>query len=389
MKILFTDRVGAHSIWSLIDNISRELIKRNHEVIYVRFTDGKQIKALPIPTGVTGYDIRVPACKVIGVRDVVQSFYFSKNFIHLLHKHRPDIVHTNFAVPGIVARILAFTNKVPVIVSTQHELYDSMRWHLRWGVRFTERFVNAIVYVSKTVAKNFLTKHPSAVDSKDGVTEGANLLHNVITNGINLTEITRVLDAGLQRDPKKIVCVGRMVPVKGQAVLLKAMPIILSKCPGIHLKLIGSGPQESELQRICAELEINQQVDFLGWLSPEATLREIATAGIIVVPSDGEGYGLVVAEAMALETPIVASRIEAFGELLGEDDGCAWFFERGDLRGLANAVCRVLAEPTEAAACAASARKRVHDRFSVEHMVRDYLRLYDALVSRKSGQTRE
>jgi glycosyltransferase involved in cell wall biosynthesis len=108
----------------------------------------------------------------------------------------------------------------------------------------------------------------------------------------------------------------------------------------------------------------------------------MATAEILVVPSNGEqeGFGLVVAEGMALGTPIVASDIQVFREVLGKDDKCGWFFEKKNPESLAKTICQVFSQREEAITKANNALIRVQERFSIERMVKDYLRLYEMLV---------
>jgi glycosyltransferase involved in cell wall biosynthesis len=99
----------------------------------------------------------------------------------------------------------------------------------------------------------------------------------------------------------------------------------------------------------------------------------------LVVPGTQEGFGLVVAEAMALELPVVASRIPVFEEVLGSDD-TGYFFMPRDPRALAAAIRQVFSDPAEAARRAAAARCRVVERFSSRRMVESYLQLYDRLT---------
>jgi hypothetical protein len=62
-KIIFVDRLGAHSIWNVLDPIAQALVKRGVEVCYCRMDDGKQRVALPPPEGVHAIDIKVPYAK--------------------------------------------------------------------------------------------------------------------------------------------------------------------------------------------------------------------------------------------------------------------------------------------------------------------------------------
>jgi len=141
MKVCFVDRIGAHAIWGVIAPIAEKLLANGDQVFYVRMDDGGDRGRSFIPEGVSISDIVVSPNG--GMRLISQQRQFASGFAKLLAEIKPDIVHTNFAVPSITARWVAYRAGVPVIVSTQHELYGSMRLHYRLGLRLTERFCKA------------------------------------------------------------------------------------------------------------------------------------------------------------------------------------------------------------------------------------------------------
>ena len=80
MKIIFTDRVKAHSIWSIIDSIASALVARGDNVLYARFDDGLQGEPRNVPDGVEVRDIQVPAKKkTVGFVSSAQSLLKSVN----------------------------------------------------------------------------------------------------------------------------------------------------------------------------------------------------------------------------------------------------------------------------------------------------------------------
>ncbi len=378
MKYMFIDRRGAAAIWGLVNHIATALLAEGNEVTFCRLGDGREIKEPPPPSGVELVEIEVPS--KTHVWDIhCRADIFASGFRPLLRKIRPDVVHTHFCVPGVVARLAARQEGVPIIVSTQHELLGSMYPQYRWAVRLTERCSDAIVYVSRTVADSFRRTPTPLHEWTDD--DGR---HVVIHNGVDMEKIHSLGSATPSRDPLKIVCSGRMVQEKGHAVLLKAMPRVLRHFPDAHLLLVGSGPREDALRQLAVERGLGGQVDFVGWLPHERALQEVVTAGATVVPSSGpEGFGLVVAEAMACSTPVIASDIPAFREIADTGPECMYFFEKKNSEALAERICRVLKNPGEASRRTALARERVELCFSAKRMVGEYLKLYDLLASRR------
>lgn len=379
MRVCFVDRIGAHAIWGVLAPVAERLIAEGHAVDFVRMDDGGDRGRTYIPDGVQVFDLAVPEKR--GLLSMMrQQLTFVSEFRKLLRRLKPDIVHTNFAVPSIVARWAAAREAVPIIVSTQHELYGSMHPHYRWGLRLTERHCTALVYVSHAVARSFGRTAGGAGEAKPGKPA-----HVVIRNGVDVEKICSAIAGIEQRVPGRIICAGRMVPVKGQQLLIEALPEVLRCHPQLHLRLIGSGPMEESLRRRVAELGLTDNVSFLGWLPHEEVLREMTMAERVVVPSSQEGFGLVVAEALVCGTPLLASDIPVFREVLEGAGGQARFFRPGD----ADSLARALAEFPFVAPNQRLAMQKlsvvVVERLSASAMVENYLRLYQTLTAGHQG----
>ena len=97
------DRSIGPAIWRVVGPIAATLLTKGHEVDYVRFHDGNELTGSPVPNGVKVIDIPVPPKKkaLDAIRQQVQ---FTKAFRKYLAETKPDVVHTHFAVPSIVAR---------------------------------------------------------------------------------------------------------------------------------------------------------------------------------------------------------------------------------------------------------------------------------------------
>jgi glycosyltransferase involved in cell wall biosynthesis len=121
---------------------------------------------------------------------------------------------------------------------------------------------------------------------------------------------------GIPAESKVIASVRRLVPRMGLGVLLEACALL----DGEPLVLIGGdGPERGRLEAKAEELGIGRQVRFLGRLSDEAVRDVYRAADVCVVPSIAlEGFGLVVLEALACGTPVIASDLGGLAEALGE-----------------------------------------------------------------------
>lgn len=145
-------------------------------------------------------------------------------------------------------------------------------------------------------------------------------------------------------------------PRKGLAVLLGALPAIAERNPGVRVLLAGPGDSAEISRRLPAD--IADRLTFLGLVSEEDKVRAFHSADIYVAPNTGgESFGIVLLEAMASGTAVVASDLEAFRRVL--DDGRAGaHFRNGDSADLAEAVNRVLADGEERRRMVAAGRDR-------------------------------
>lgn len=146
------------------------------------------------------------------------------------------------------------------------------------------------------------------------------------------------------RPGARLVVVGRLEPVKGHDVLLRALAEIRSDLDW-HLKILGVGPEESRLRGLASDIGLGSRVEFLGYLdNPYPTIR---SADLLVLPSRAEAFPSVLVEAMALGTPTVAADCPT-GPADVLDAGRAGCLVRsGDPTALARGIAGLLEDGTE------------------------------------------
>src|SRR5439155_15323039 len=89
----------------------------------------------------------------------------------------------------------------------------------------------------------------------------------------------------------RLLCVGRLIPIKGHIVLLRAFAEARQQVPSLELDLAGRGPLEPALRALAKEFGVDDAVHFLGYVAP--IQRAVEGAAAVVVPSMGEGFGMV------------------------------------------------------------------------------------------------
>jgi phosphatidylinositol alpha-mannosyltransferase len=208
----------------------------------------------------------------------------------------------------------------------------------------------------------------------------------IIPCGIDLGRFRPNVSPRLERRPDKqrILFLGRLDARKGIETLLRALPIVLQSLPGVRLAVVGRGPMEPRARQICGELGISGSVDFRGVAHPEDLPRHYASCDVYCAPGlGGETLGIVLLEAMASGTPVVASRIPGYDETVRDGiDGI--LVPPADPGALASALARVLADEPQKRALAAAGLRRAQE-YAWPKVAQCTLDLYCELLAARPG----
>jgi glycosyltransferase involved in cell wall biosynthesis len=173
--------------------------------------------------------------------------------------------------------------------------------------------------------------------------------------------------------------VGRLVPLKGLPVLVQAAKFLKGKGYFFRLKFIGDGPQRTELQSMVRDLQLNEVVEFVGFVSGDRLRDELKDVSALIMPSIWEETaGLAAIEQMMRGQLVIVSDIGGLREVVG-DAGLKCI--AGDANSLAACMKRVLDEPDIVEKMGKAAQARALSLFQQEGMVDTYLKLYQKLSS--------
>jgi glycosyltransferase involved in cell wall biosynthesis len=196
-----------------------------------------------------------------------------------------------------------------------------------------------------------------------------------VYHGLNLDRYrpARAPEAG----PPLIVSVGQLVARKGLAILVRSCRLLRDRGYNFRCEIVGRGPQHAELQALIADLGLEGSVTLRGALRHEEVIALYSRASMFVLPcrktSEGDLDGIpnVIAEAMAMELPVISTGVSAIPELL--DDGVNGLLAPvDDPAGLAERMARLLDDPALRAELGRSGRRSVLGCFDVEHNVRHF-----------------
>lgn len=171
----------------------------------------------------------------------------------------------------------------------------------------------------------------------------------------------------------RILCVGRLVPAKGQHLLLEASCRLLNRGLLHELILVGTGPDESTLRQRATELDAEEWVTFTGGLPPAEVMQLLSKADLFVLPSFAEGIPVALMEAMAMEVPVISTPVAGIPELI-ESGRSGSLVAPASIDSLTDAIGDFIERPDEWRSLAAAGRETVctlyHQRLNGEAMVR-------------------
>jgi glycosyltransferase involved in cell wall biosynthesis len=174
---------------------------------------------------------------------------------------------------------------------------------------------------------------------------------------------------------------GRLDVEKGVELLLRAFLRVRAEVPAARLRIVGTGPRHSEMERLAAGLGLGSAVSFRGGVAPELVERELKDAWALVVPSLwAEPFGLVAIEALVRGVPVVASANGGLGETV-EPGLNGLLFPNGDEVGLAAALCAIArGEAFAAHAVPDEAVRQARERYGMDRYVGRLRRIFHEIT---------
>ena len=217
-----------------------------------------------------------------------------------LRAQRPTILHTHLVHADTYGLLAGAFARVPVLASTKHGFNE---FRERRGFGFSDRNVARLAQLHIAISRGLAAylEETEGFDARD---------FEIIHYGIAPDPVVTEPPAG----PPIVLCVGRLIPIKGHIVLFRALAQARASVPELQLRVAGGGPLDEPLRELAHELRIDDAVTFLGHVSP--IQPEIERATMMVVPSLGEGFGMVALEAMERQRPVIATAIGGLAEIV-------------------------------------------------------------------------
>jgi len=232
-------------------------------------------------------------------------------FRHIVNEgFRPDIIHVHIYDAGPPAVLIGKLNHIPIVVSEHFSSFA--RTLLRRTDVFKAwvafRWADTVIPVSHALQR--------AIESY-----GINARFQVIPNVADTTLFFQLPVPKTVNNPKRILFVGQLAPVRGMTYLLRALSELRMKRDDWRLDIIGEGEARAEYEHLVMDLELCDKVAFHGLKTKPEVAEFMRQADLFVVSSLCETFSVPAAEALASGTPVLATSCGGPEEFITEDQG--------------------------------------------------------------------
>ncbi len=285
-----------------IYELSTRLVNRGHEVHWYSLAwwwDERKVMDIEME-GINFHGVSKPKPLYSeDRRSISEAIFFSLHLVKPIMKEKFDVVDCQ-GFPFFSSFVCKFHQLIgrSNMVITLHEVWGDY-WYEYLGKagifgKLVERSMLALTDRFITVSQK-TERDLQAIKRTDK--------SSIIPNGIDLHQIMNVKPATTGFD---LLFAGRLIKEKKVDLLVRSLPKVLETCPDIKCMVVGDGPEESRLEELCNELKLTDTVEFAGFMDGyNELIGTMKSSKVLVLPSEREGFGMVVVEANACGIPIV------------------------------------------------------------------------------------
>lgn len=285
----------------------------------------------------------------------------------ILRSSPPEILHGHMVHANIMVRLARIFFPKIKIISTAHNTTEGGKVR-DWLYRLTNHLSDINTTVSNAATERFI---------KEKVFSKRNTI--TVFNGIDTHKYQPRNMQKLTSGPFHWIAVGRLVEQKDYPNLLSAFSLLKYS----RLSIVGDGCELEKLRKLATELGLDDRVEFLG-LRHDVNNLYNAVDGF-VLSSEWEGYGLVVAEAMASCLPVVVTDSGGPSDIVGRDSKSGLIVDIKNPHALSEALSKIEKLTTsERNELVSSARARIIDNFDIHEISLIWENIYTKLINKKS-----
>ncbi|OYQ74960.1 glycosyltransferase [Wohlfahrtiimonas chitiniclastica] len=295
MKILYLiTGLGLGGAEKVVVDLADQMVKRGHTVCIAYLKGNIVVKPKSENVQMISLGLESP-------KKLLKALY---NFRQLIRQFKPDVVHAHMVHANIFARLARLMCKIPKLICTAHNSNEGGKIRML-AYRYTNWLSDFNTNVSQEATDSLIQK---------GAFDQSNL--HAVYNGIDLSKFYSDKNSSKTSNQKiEFLSVGRFNEQKDYPNLLYAIAKVTQRNQNVHFNIAGDGELRSMIEVLIEQLGIGQYVTLLGRRDDVPDLMR--QADCFVLSSKYEGFGLVVAEAMACGTFVIATDCGGVKEVMG------------------------------------------------------------------------
>jgi len=342
-------------------DFARYLVKNGHKAIVV--SNGGDLVGDLEQAGVLHYKLPVHEKSIFTIIKMI------KELTLIIKKENIDIVHARSRVPGWIG-FFAARNTGTIFLTTCHGHYSKH-------------------FLSKVMGFGKLVIVPSNVIGRHMI-EDFGVHHQRIRLIPRSVDLEKFTFSPYDTRPKTgfiVGMIGRITPLKGHAHFLKAISKLIRTLPYLKVWIVGDSPQSKKIYReevetLARRLGISHCVQFLG--NRKDIPQIISKLNIVVLSTvTEEAFGRVIIESQACGTPVIATRVGGVVDVV-EDGETGILVPPKDPDAMASAILKLLKDKTLAEKLSLAGRKNVEEKFTIEMMSTETLKVYQEAASTRN-----
>lgn len=358
--LLLITGLGVGGAERQIVDLADKLISCGHDVLIVALTglvvvrpisEEIKVELIQMNKTVAGF-----ALAYMRLRKIVKAFL-------------PDVIHSHMVHANLLARLLRLTLRFPKLICTAHSTNEGGRLRML-AYRLTDSLADLSTNVSEEAVAAFVTQGAVAPGRMISVPNGIDtdrFIMDRLAGELIRTQMGAGPNLGI------ILAVGRLTEAKDYPNLLHAYAVLYISNPKTQLWIVGEGKLRLDLENLANILGLSNCVRFLGVRHDVPSL--MSAADVFVLSSAWEGFGLVVAEAMACECVVVATDCGGVQEVLGD---AGYLVKPRNSAALEQALQSALElSAIESATLGHAARRRVIERYALNLVAERWLQIYE------------
>lgn len=287
----------------------------------------------------------------------------------LVKKNQYSLLHAHWVIPQgfacALVKKISRQHKLKVLCTAHGSDYFLLNKMMFKGLKkWIYRNIDYLAVVSEAMQKDIIKEH--IINGNIGV----------LPMGVDLKN-TFYPRSNIKRSSLHLIHVGRLVEGKGTEYLIDALGLVKQKYNDIKLTIVGDGPLKQALESRTHRLGLTNNIHFHGYEKKENLPDLYSSASIAVFPSEREGLGLVIIEAMGCECAIIASDIPSVRDIV--DDKSGMLVEAGNTDFIAEKILQLLDNNLFREQLAVSGRNSVLTKFDCRSTSDKYYNLITRL----------